>query len=225
MLEGVVREMLANGRQHHIMLLSFKDMMKARRNQEYRKMIEHASLVIPTSKSIVNGARFLGLETPARWMPFEFIIRLMGILETNRKSVYLLGGKPAVINTAASNLRASFPGLNIVGRCSGFYKKEREADLLLAIRKASPSLLLVGSGIRGNYKWINTHFSDFSDGLFLWNKDCFEIFAGKKKKTSKETWSKGMEGLSGLFSHPWRLLRGFQYVYYFLLLLIYRIRS
>ena len=223
-LEEIIRDLIGNGGQHQIMLLSFRDLMRARRNREYRALVESASLVIPTSKSILAGTSFLNLEKPIRWMPFEFLIRVLGILETNRKSVYLLGARPSSINTAASNLRASFPGLNIVGRCSGFYKKDMEKDLLLAIRKAGPSLLLVGNGVRGRDKWIHAHLPDFSDGLFLWEKDCFDIFAGKKKRISKETWTKGLEGLPGLVSHPWRIFRGLQYLYYYLLLLIYRIR-
>ena len=223
--ETIIRDLLSKGGQHQIVLLSFRSLMRARRNQEYGKLVRSASLVIPISKSIISGIKFLKLPTPVRWMPFEFIIRLLGILENNRKSVYFLGAKPSSINAAASNLRASFPGLNIVGRHKGFFSKEVEKNLLLAIRKAGPSLLLVGNGIRGKDKWIYHNLEHLSDGLFLWERDCFDIFAGKKKRIAKETWNKGLEGLRGLFTHPYRFFRLFQYLFFYILLLIYRLRG
>jgi N-acetylglucosaminyldiphosphoundecaprenol N-acetyl-beta-D-mannosaminyltransferase len=52
-----------------------------------------------------------------------------------------------------------------------------------------------------------------------------DIVSGKRKKVSREAFRKGREFLPELARHPWRVLRGFVYAYYGLLLLIYRIRK
>jgi len=59
-----------------IVLLSLWDLLRARRNGEYRDYVLSAALVIPISKSIVSGARFITGKKLVRYMPYHFIISL-----------------------------------------------------------------------------------------------------------------------------------------------------
>jgi N-acetylglucosaminyldiphosphoundecaprenol N-acetyl-beta-D-mannosaminyltransferase len=223
-LEEAVRDMLENGGKHQIVLVNTWDLLRARRNHEYARILHNASLVIPTTRGIQRVCRFLKRPVPERYVPFEFIIKLLGILERYRKSVYLLGSTHRSIQISASNLRTSFPGINIVGRCAGYYKRPAEENIVLAIKKASPSLLLTGAGIKGRERWLLEKQNSLSDGLSLYCGDCFEIFAGKKPRISRESWDRGSYMLPVLLKHPWRLLRGFVYLFFGLVLLVARIR-
>lgn len=224
-LEEAVRDMLDNGGKHQIVLVDAWDLIKARHNQEFARILHNASLVIPTTRGIQRVCGFLKRPVPAAYMPFEFIIKLLGVLERYRKSVYLLGSSHQAIQTSASNLRVSFPDLNIVGRCSGRYKKGAEENIVLAIKKAAPSLLLVGNGVKGGNRWILENQKSFSDGIKLYSKDCYEIFAGKKRRLTRAAWMRGAYILPGLLAHPWRILRLFVYLYFGLVLLLARIRK
>ena len=46
------------------------------------------------------------------------------------------------------NVRDTFPGLKIVGRYVGYYPKQDEDDIVQAIFKSQPSLVLVSDGIK-----------------------------------------------------------------------------
>ncbi len=81
----------ADGKNHQIVLLSLWDLMRARRSGEFRTMIAGASLVLPISLSITKGARFLRRSEPVRYMPFDFVVKLLAALEKRTKSVYILG--------------------------------------------------------------------------------------------------------------------------------------
>ena len=224
-LDAAVREMLERGGKHQIVLVETWDLIRARHSHERARILQEASLVIPVTRGTGRVCRFLKRPVPATYMPFDFIIKLLGCLERYGKSVYLLGSTHGNIQISTSNLRTSFPGLNIVGRCAGHYKRPAEENILLAIRKASPSLLLIGRGIKGREKWLLENRDRLSEGIYIYCGDCFEIFAGKKKRISRESWEKGRYVLPLLLKRPWRTLRGFAYLFFSFAMLSARIRK
>jgi N-acetylglucosaminyldiphosphoundecaprenol N-acetyl-beta-D-mannosaminyltransferase len=225
-LEELVKGMIEDGGRHQIVLLSLKGLLKTRRNSELGRAVKEATLVVPVSRGIVRGAKFLGRELPQRYMPFEFVIKLLGIIEKLKRSVYLLGGRPNDLQVAASNLRASFPGLSIVGRCAGYYAKPMEKNIVLAIKKSSPSLVLAGSGLPGRARdsWVANNKRNFHPGIYLWCGECFDIFSGRRTKPSKKSWERGTDSLGDMIRKPWRVFRGLLYLYYGLLLVVHRMR-
>ena len=206
-----------------IVFLSLWGLMKARRDKEYRQCVEQA-LVIPISKGILKGARFLKKKIPVRHMPFDFMIHFFAALEERGRSLYLLGCRPAELHSIEQKLKQTFPGLKIVGRYTGHYPKSKEQDICTAIKKASPHCVLIGSGIRGREKWVSRHRNSFSSGVFIYSALVMDIISGKKNKVSRETFQRGLEFVPELIRRPWRVLRSIVYLYYALLLVIYRIR-
>lgn len=222
-LTEAMYELLAAGKGQNIVLLSLWDLLRARRSGEYRSFVLQAGLVIPISKSLTGGVRFLTGKTAIRYMPFDFIINLLTILESREFSVYLLGGKRRILQKTEKNIRQTFPRLRIVGRYIGAFKRQEEPVILEAIRKASPSLLLVGKGVSGEEQWIVKNNALLSGGLRLWCSDLFEVFADQKKRPSKKTFDRGLEWIGYCFQQPLKFFRFFPYMYYKLLLLFYRI--
>jgi N-acetylglucosaminyldiphosphoundecaprenol N-acetyl-beta-D-mannosaminyltransferase len=181
-------------------------------------------MVIPISKSLISGIKFLTGKKAYRYMPFDFIVSLLTILETREFSCYLLGGKTKIILKTEKNIRQTFPKLRIVGRFPGYFKKSDEATIIKAIKKASPSLLLAGKGIRGEEKWIAKNNLALGDsGMRLWCSDIFDVFAEKKKHPSRSAFDHGLEWVGYSFQKPYKFFRVFPYIYYKILLLVYKI--
>jgi N-acetylglucosaminyldiphosphoundecaprenol N-acetyl-beta-D-mannosaminyltransferase len=222
-LTEVMHELLAAGKGQNIVLLSLWDLLRARRNGEYRSYVLNAGLVIPISKSLIGGVRFLTGKAAVRYMPFDFVISLLTILESREFSVYLLGGKRRILQKTEKNIRQTFPRLRIVGRFIGAFKRQEETTILEAVRKAAPSLLLVGKGVGGSEQWIAKNNAQLSGGLRLWCSDLFDVFAERKKRPSRKTFDRGLEWMGYCFRSPLKFFRFFPYCYYKFLLLIYRI--
>ena len=219
----LLHQFLAEEKEKNIVLLSVWDILRARQNPEYRAYLQKAALVIPISKSIIKGIRFLQGKQAVRYMPFEFVISILSILENQEFSCYLIGGKKPILSKAEKNIRETFSGLRVVGRFSGSFKRQEETVILEAIRKASPSLLLVGKGIRGGEYWIARNSDRLGKGLRLWCSDLFEVFAERKKHPSKGVFTLGLEWVGYCFQNPFKLLRFFPFMYYKMLLLGYKI--
>jgi len=214
--------LLAEGKEQNIVLLSVWDLLRARRNAEYRDYVNKAALVIPISKSIVRGIRFLTGKQAIRYMPFDFVINLLTMLEGHEYSSYLLGSKKRILLKIEKNLRETFPSLRIVGRYPAFRRHE-EPDIIEAIRKASPSLLLVGKGVRGGERWIARHSGQLGKGMRLWCSDLFDVFAERKRHPSRPIFDLGLEWIGYCLQSPIKLFRIFPFMYYNLLLVIYKI--
>ncbi|MCL2294557.1 MAG: WecB/TagA/CpsF family glycosyltransferase [Spirochaetes bacterium] len=222
-LEAKIKQMLADKKRHHIVFLSLRDIVMAKFRRELRTTIQRASLVVPTSSYICKGAKYLKrVHIPQKIHIFEFIIKLLGAIENNGKSVYLLGGKLDVLRITEANIKSSFPGLNIVGRYTGFFPKEMENNITTAIKKASPALVLADSGLPGKRYWITRNNSVFNPGISLWADNIFDVFAGKKPKPSKTAGGMLIERIGRFFRNPLRIFNAFIYILYFILLLYYK---
>ena len=206
-----------------IILLSLWDLLRARRNNEYRRYVLNAALVIPISKSLVSGAKFLTGKKVVRYMPFNFVISLLTLLERQEYPLYLLGSRNKILKKAEKNIHSTFPRLKIVGRYSGFIHKHDEPAIIEAIRKVSPSLLLAGKGIRGGELWIARNGKNLNSGFRLWCSDLFNVFAEKKRRPSDIVFDRGLESLGFCLRNPLKFFRIFPYFRYKILLLIYKI--
>jgi N-acetylglucosaminyldiphosphoundecaprenol N-acetyl-beta-D-mannosaminyltransferase len=225
-LEQFVHESLQNeDRGKNIVLLSVWDLLRARWPGDYRNMVTGAALVIPISKCLVSGVRFLTGKTLVRYMPFDFVINILTFLEAREETIYLLGGRPPILRKTEKNIRETFPCLRIVGRCPGVFRKQSEDTLLLSIRKSTPSLLLIGSGVRGRERWLARNTDRLSKGMRLWVSDMFEVFAEKRKRPSRFAFDHGMEWVGFCLKNPLLVFRVFSFIYYNILLLVCKIKA
>ena len=225
-VEKIVEMLLADGKTHHIMLVSLKDLLKARFNTELRNNLESAALVLPISDSLRKGAEMLKREhIPELYFPFDFVLKLLGIIERKGKTVYLAGGRRGVLQVTESNIRTSYPGMNIVGRCTGYFPKEMEKNIITAIKKSSPALLLAGSGLPGGRYWLTRNKSFFNPGISIWIGNSFDIFAGKRNRPAKTSGARFSEKLGKIFKNPLRIFNVFVYLWYYILILVYKLRK
>lgn len=220
-IEKAILSLLENKKTNQICFVTYRDIMRAQFNREFLNCLKKSSLNIPMTVSVRFAAAWLKLEKPTVHNPFTFVIRLLGVLEKYNKSIYILGSRKQNIQLSEKNLRASFPGLQIVGRYAGSLTTQQEENVLTAIKKSSPSLLLTGKGLKGNNLWISRKSNSFCPGLTMWGRSCFEVFSGKKKKPVE---LKGLRKLREAVLSiilPWRLLRS---ILFFVLLTIEKIK-
>ena len=222
-IERIIFNLLERKEGENIVLLSVWDLLRARRNGEFRNYVRNAALVIPISKSLVSGMRFLTGRTPVRYMPFDFVVNLLTILEQREFSLYLLGGKPSVLAISEKNIRETFPKLRIIGRFPGIIKKHAEDNVLQVIRKSSPSLLMIGQGVHGRERWVAKNAHRLNSGLRLWCSDLYSVFAKCRKRPSKAIFERGLEWMVFCLRNPLRVIRLFSFIRYTFLLLFYRI--
>jgi len=176
-----VESFLADKERHQVVFLNLKNLFKGRRDAEFRRLLRGASLILPVYPGLARATRFLRKLTLTVFTPFSFVIRLLSLAERLNRTVYLLGSRKEDVERAERNLRDSYPKLRLVGRFSGYLPKGAEKQVLMAIKKASPAFLMVGSGLPGKDLWILRWKRELNPGVSIWVGDCFEMFSGKRK--------------------------------------------
>lgn len=221
-LENEIAELLQSGKLSQICFVTIWDILKARMSSELLSCLNNASLVIPVSKSILRGASFLGLSVPVRYNPFSAIISILDTIDKHHRSLYMFGSRKDCLMTAERNVRETFSNIQIVGRYVGYYPKSAEKNIIQAIHKAAPSLLLVSDGIRGGQLWSFSRRHQLPSGLILHYRDIFPIFSKHKKRVSPERFEKGLEIWGEILRNPLKILLVFPYIWYIIVLVWYK---
>ena len=130
------------------------------------KILREAALVLPVSTLITGSARFLKKKVPPVRRPYPFVNTPSYHSGRNGDNLCIcLVWIWSMYGMRTHPIRATFPGLSIVGRYTARFNKERESDVITAIKKASPSLLLASRGLKGKMFWINRNRKKFISGF------------------------------------------------------------
>lgn len=222
-LENEVMEIMAMPGTKQIIFLSIWDLFKARHNEDFAECLKSASLILPISKSILRGAKFLKKNVPVRYNPFNASIQILSIMDSHYKSIYLLGSSKKTLQQAEVNLRDTFPQLKIIGRYVGYYSKNAENSLVEAIYKSQPDLVLISDGIQEKNCWAYHRRNSFSSSIFLYYKDAFGIFSERIKRVKEKTFDRGHEIFVEILHNPFKIFLLFPFLWYILVLVWYRL--
>lgn len=222
-LENEILEMLAKPGTKQIVFLSIWNLLKARHKGDFAECIKSADLILPISKSILKGAKFLKMPIPVRYNPFDAVIQILSILDSHYKSLYLLGSSKKTLMKTEQNIRDTFKLLKIVGRYVGYYPKTVEDDIVQAIFKAQPSLVLVSDGIKEKNCWVYRRRNRFSSSIFLYYKDAFGVFSERVKRVKPKTFEKGHEIFVEILHNPFKIFLLLPFIGYLITLVWYRL--
>lgn len=223
-LKSEISKIIAKPGTRQIVFLTVWDLLKARRKRsDFKLCLRNADLILPVSKSILKGAKFLKLPVPVRYNPFEATIELLNCLDEQYKSLYLLGSRKKTLMQAERNVHATFSNMKIVGRYVGYYPKSVEKDVISAIFKAAPTVVLYADGIKDKNLWFYRRRENFKTSTFLYYRDSLGIFSSRVKRVSKKTFDRGLEIWNEILHNPFKLFLILPYMRYKILLLWYRL--
>ena len=174
-------------------------------------IIGSADVLIPDGIGVVKAARILG--TPLKEKVAGVVIgeKLAAALaEEEGQSLFLLGGKPQVAETAACRLTEKYPGLSIAGVHDGYFQKEGPENeaVLEEIRKSGASVVYVCLGAPAQEKWIYANRAALPDVRILAGLGgSVDIYAGTAKRAPKIFIHLGLEWFYRLLREPKRIGR------------------
>lgn len=206
-VKTLLDRLVAHSLPGQIVFLRTRDLMRARRDPSRMKMLEAAALVLPVSREISRALGHLSLPEGHRYYPTDTLIQVLNWLEARNGGIYLLGGTGEEIIRAEQRIKQTYPGCRIVGRYTGRFSRQTERNVVMAVKKANPAILLVGSGLRGRDKWIWRRRTRLNNGLQCASIELFDYVLGKAKKLNKARFQHGRESLGEIRRFPWRVAR------------------
>ena len=131
--------------------------MQCRRDPDFCRIINSASLSLADGRGVVDAAKHLGTPLPERVAGIDFGYEIMKIAAEKHAGVFLLGGKNGIAKKAAKRLENELPGLKVCGAYDGYAEAADEAALTSALLMAKPRLLIVCLGSPRQEHWIYEH--------------------------------------------------------------------
>ncbi len=176
-----------------------------RENLAARQAVNGADLVLPDGIGVVKGARMLGTPLKARLPGVEFAAGLMERMAAEGLSLYLLGAKPGVAESAGKRLAEKYPGLKIAGTHDGYFRED--GPVIEAIRQSGADCVFVCLGAPKQELWMAKHGKATGARLLCGLGGSLDVFAGTVKRAPKFWTDHGLEWFYRLCSDPRRAKR------------------
>ncbi len=182
-------------------------LLYASNDPEYTKVLNSADMIVPDGIGVVYGARLLGDKLEERVAGYDLVVNLFPLMAEKGQSVYLLGAKPGVAETAAEKLAEKYPGLKIAGTHDGYFKDADDEQVIEEINKTSPDFLMVCIGFPRQENWIYKYKDKLNARLAIGAGGCIDVFAGNVQRAPEFYCKHGIEWLYRLIKQPSRFVR------------------
>jgi N-acetylglucosaminyldiphosphoundecaprenol N-acetyl-beta-D-mannosaminyltransferase len=180
---------------HTILYVNAHCMNIAWSDNEYRKILANASLVYADGVSIAWSGRLLEGKRLEKMTGADWIEEFCTQAILRQLTIYLLGGKPGVAQTAANYLQNRFAGLRIVGFADGYFQGKSQETVLDELARMKPNFLFVGMGTPIQEKWIDRNRTSIPVPVCWAVGGLFEYFSGDLHRAPGWMASTGLEWL------------------------------
>ena len=177
----------------------------AKKDGEFRAVLNGAGLVLPDGVGVTYAAKLLGCPLKGKVPGIDFAARLMAWMAGEGKRLFLLGAKPGVAEQAALNLLAAYPGLIVCGTHDGYFQDS--APVGDEIRASCADVVFVCLGAPKQEFWMAQYGPLTGAKLMVGLGGSLDVFAGVVER-APEGWQRlGLEWLYRLIKEPRRIGR------------------
>lgn len=178
MIQTFVRE----GGPHQVVTANPEILDNATRTPALHALINRAALVTADGQGVLLAGRILGTPFPARVTGIELAEALCRESAARGLSLYFLGAEPGVVDEAAANMRAQYPGVRIVGTHHGYFRKEGPAAVLADIKATQPDIVLVGMGSPYQEHFIDEELRAIGVPVAIGVGGSFDVLSGRVER-------------------------------------------
>jgi N-acetylglucosaminyldiphosphoundecaprenol N-acetyl-beta-D-mannosaminyltransferase len=198
---------IAAGTPHQIVTLNPEFVMEARRNAEFRAVLEQADLCIADGVGLLWAARRQGKILPERVTGSDVLPLIAERAAREGWRLYLLGAAPSVAERTAEILKARYPGVRIVGTYAGSATDAEALEIITRIRVAQPDVLFVAYGAPKQDLWIAHYRDALGVPVMMGVGGAFDHIAGVRRRAPRWVQRFNLEWLYRLITQPWRWRR------------------
>ena len=202
-----VRRRAREQRPAHIVTVNVEFIMRARRDDQFRAVLEGADLATPDSAGVLWALRRQGIELPYRVGGSDLIWSLCLQAEEFGHRVFLLGGAEGVARAAAHRLSAAYPRLSIAGTYAGNPSPTEEASIVHLIRRSGTDILFVAFGAPQQELWIARNLAQTGAICAIGVGGSLDYVAGTAKRAPVWLREHHLDWLWRLIRQPWRWRR------------------
>jgi N-acetylglucosaminyldiphosphoundecaprenol N-acetyl-beta-D-mannosaminyltransferase len=208
--EAAVEELASRIREHQktrVYFVNANCLNIARGDETYRDCLKRGELVLPDGSGVLLACRLLGIPIRHNLNGTDLVPKLLARAAVERRTVFLLGGRPGVAAAAAIRLAERMPDLRVVGHANGYLRPDQEQMLIRQISELEPDILLVGKGVPVQELWLDRNWEQLNVGVGLAVGALLDFVAGIFPRAPRWMRASGIEWCWRLAHEPRRLGR------------------
>ena len=190
---------------------------------QLREMLNGADLMLPDGAGVVLASKLLRTPVKQKVAGVDFAAGLLGILERNGQSLYLLGGKPGIGELAAQKMLEAHPQLRIAGIADGYFQDE--APVIAKINASGADALFVCLGAPKQERFMVQYQQELHVHLMAGLGGSLDAFAGTVQRAPAWMIRLNLEWLYRLIREPKRFRRMLRLPKYLWAVMLKRIRG
>ena len=190
---------------------------------QLREMLNGADLMLPDGAGVVLASKLLRTPVKQKVAGVDFAAGLLGILERNGQSLYLLGGKTGIGELAAQKMLEAHPQLRIAGIADGYFQDE--APVIAKINASGADALFVCLGAPKQEQFMVQHQQELHVHLMAGLGGSLDAFAGTVQRAPAWMIRLNLEWLYRLIREPKRFRRMLRLPKYLWAVMLKRIRG
>lgn len=202
-----VEGFIAEKKPHLVVTPNAEMIMMANQDKDFAQIINGADLVVPDGAGVVWAARYNGDVMPERVAGYDLVQHVLVEAASKKYRIYMLGGAPGIVDRAKEAAEKRYPGVNIVGTRHGFFTKQEEPEIVAAITKSQPDILLVALGVPRQEKWLTEYMNQIKASVAIGVGGTFDVMAGAVRRAPLWMQNANLEWLYRLLSEPKRAIR------------------
>jgi len=182
--------------------------MLARRDPDFRAVVERASLNIPDGIGLVLAARLAGDRLREHVQGTDLVLMLAAESARRGERWFLLGGRGDVAEQTARRLQREFQGLQIAGAMSGsplVEDDERTRSAILAAGRVD--VVLVAYGAPKQEYWLDRNLVRLGIPVGIGVGGVFDYLSGAVPRAPRWVRRLHFEWCYRLITQPWRWRR------------------
>jgi N-acetylglucosaminyldiphosphoundecaprenol N-acetyl-beta-D-mannosaminyltransferase len=194
----------------YVCLVPAHSVMEARRDEEYRDILNGSGLTTPDGMSIVWLLKLRGQQRVQRVYGPDLMLEVCRVSVDAGWSHFLYGGEEGVAEDLVSTLESRYPGLRIAGTHSPPFRQltpEEDAEVSRRIEDSGADVVWVGIGSPRQERWIAEHAGKVGAPVLIGVGAAFDFLSGRKPQAPRWIQRAGLEWLFRLATEPRRLWR------------------
>lgn len=206
MLERAERAMAARDPMVHVSLNVAK-LVNMASDPQLGDDVRRGDVVTADGMGIVWGARLLGHPVPERVAGVDVMNGLLRLCAERGYRPFILGAEETVLQTAASNLTARYPGLRFAGLRNGYFRADEEEGIARQIRDSKADCLFVAISSPKKERFMKAHGPAMGVPFVMGVGGAIDVAAGIVSRAPAWMQRCGMEWLYRLCQEPRRMWR------------------
>lgn len=166
---------------------------------------KESTVIVPDGIGVVRAAGKMGIPLDGRITGVDFAAALFRMADEKKKSVYLYGAQPEVLDSLKRRLEREYPGMMLAGAKDGY--RHRDEEVMEDMLRTAPDIILVALGAPRQELLLGQYYDRFEKGVMVGVGGAFDVLSGRKKRAPRFFVRCNLEWLYRIVTEPSRLRR------------------